>query len=164
MGLSPRATRLFALGGAAPDLPIIAVFAAFAAASGFDIAEATARFRAAYEGEPALLAAHNLLHAPPSLALLFLASLAFRKEVSASLQAFLAGCAAHCLIDIYTHVKDGPLMLWPFDWSKRFDGPLSHWDPSHFGYVCLIAEATLILMFLASRLWSRPRRARAAAG
>jgi len=45
-----------------------------------------------------------------------------------------AGCGIHSLIDILTHVKDGILILFPFDWDYRYS-PLRHRFSNIVGYL-----------------------------
>lgn len=38
----------------------------------------------------------------------------------------LAGCLVHSALDIPVHVDDEPLLLFPFEWSLRFQSPVSY--------------------------------------
>lgn len=42
-------------------------------------------------------------------------------------------CLLHTLIDIPLHHNDGPLLLFPLNWTWRFISPVSYWDPKHHG-------------------------------
>lgn len=87
-----------------------------------------------YFKNPWWIAAHNLLHAP--LILLWLAATGFRfreRPWGRRLAWFAAGCGLHALVDIFTHAGDGPVLLFPLEWHKRFRSPVSYWDPEHSG-------------------------------
>ena len=51
-----------------------------------------------------------------------------------------AGMLAHTLIDILTHSSDGPLFLFPLNWSYRFPSPVSYWEASNFGIYFAVFE------------------------
>ncbi|MFQ3583824.1 MAG: hypothetical protein SNJ85_02650 [Cyanobacteriota bacterium] len=36
-------------------------------------------------------------------------------------------------IDTPVHVTDRPLVFFPFNWSYRWRGPVSYWDPRYGG-------------------------------
>ena len=44
-----------------------------------------------------------------------------------------AGCGLHTALDVLTHVDDGPVLGFPFDWQRRWAGPVSYWDEKHRG-------------------------------
>ena len=73
-----------------------------------------------------------------------------------------AGCLVHTALDIPTHVTDGPLLLFPFEWSLRFRSPLSYWDSAYFGREFTMFELLLNVALLAylfgPGLWGRLRR------
>ena len=124
------------------------------------------------------ISSHNLLHAPIPLiaggAILYCVALLTRNAISATrrkleyrynptriggsisysirwLGAFLSSCGLHATIDILTHHDDGPLLLFPFEFTTRFISPISYWDPRHGGEVFTIFEFTLdtlIIIFL----------------
>jgi hypothetical protein len=115
-------------------------------------------------------AAHNLLQAP--LVLLTGFGVArFIRDTRPSLCRwltwFFAACSLHSLVDTLTHHDDGPLLLWPLNWSYRFSSPVSYWDRSHYGHefarfellFCMVLLAYLVLPWLAHRLanWGRKR-------
>jgi membrane-bound metal-dependent hydrolase YbcI (DUF457 family) len=61
---------------------------------------------------------------------------------------FSASCLLHSLIDIPTHENDGPLLLFPFEWSIRFASPISYWDPNAYGREFALFELTLDIILL----------------
>lgn len=111
---------------------------------------------------------HNFLHAPLILAVGLVLLWRYRhtqNTVQRWLFWFLAAAALHTLIDILTHNSDGPLLLFPFDWSLRFASPVSYWDPAHFGRQFFVFELTLnallILYLFREQLQRRWQRFRA---
>lgn len=84
--------------------------------------------------DPVWVASHNLLHAPLVIAALIVAGMwTARRDRSAggALIWFGIGAGLHSAFDILTHHSDGPLLLFPFDWSVRFESPLSYWEADH---------------------------------
>ena len=61
---------------------------------------------------------------------------------------FAVACMLHTLIDIPLHYDDGPLLLFPFNWSVRFLSPVSYWDPSRYGRQFFIFEHALDLLLI----------------
>lgn len=77
---------------------------------------------------------------------------------------FLAGMAIHVALDIPVHHDDGPLLLFPFEWTVRFRSPVSYWDPRHHGdvvgmieYAVMAGLALYLLRCRIRRLWRRWR-------
>lgn len=87
-----------------------------------------------YFNNPWWIAAHNLLHAPLLILLLGTIGARFReKNWGRRLAWFAVGCGLHALVDIFTHAGDGPVLLFPLEWHKRYRSPVSYWDPAHGG-------------------------------
>ena len=114
-------------------------------------------------------AAHNFLHAPlivlAGLGLTWRSRFSTRagtntrtRNVSHWLFWFFAACLVHSVIDILTHAMDGPLILFPFNWSLRFQSPVSYWDPAHYGIPFTIFEITLDIVLLFYLLLPPARR------
>lgn len=108
------------------------------------------------------IAAHHLLHAPTSLALGLIGLWRFRHPPHRRLRWlwwFLAACFLHSAIDILTHVDDGPLLFFPFDWSTRFASPVSYWDRNHYGAEFarfeLVLDLICVLYLIVPRYWHR---------
>ncbi len=115
------------------------------------------------------IASHNLLHSPTLLLLVLAALWRFndRPETRGGWWFwFAAGCLIHSLIDIATHVDDGPLLFFPFEWSLRFYSPLSYWDSRYygreFGIFELLLNLILLIYLFGPGLWRRLRRRGAA--
>lgn len=100
---------------------------------------------------PWWIAFHNFLHAPVAL-FIYLAILWKYRTQPASRGHwwlwFVLGCMVHTAIDIPTHVNDGPLLFFPFDWHTRFHSPVSYYEPAHFGTQFAIFEITLDILLL----------------
>lgn len=133
--------RACLLGAVVPDVPVAAVWSVLAASvvwreGGYVQPLVQAEMDALYFSDSVMVALHNLLHAPLSLAgLALLSLLVFWRNGTCRTYclAFLAGAATHAVADILSHVSDGPLVLWPLDNSLRLTGPFSHWDPAYGG-------------------------------
>ena len=92
------------------------------------------------------IAAHNLLHSPTVLVIGLV--VLWRLEGLAQaprrwLGWFLAACLLHSFVDVLTHVDDGPLLFFPFEWTVRFESPVSYWDSRHYGNQFAVFELTL---------------------
>ena len=124
-------------------------------------------FESWYFTNPWVLAEHNLFHSPVSLGLLLSIVLLWHNTLRhrwccAGVSGWccccrgcrrcgnpgfwfwvLASAFVHAVCDIPVHHDDGPLLLWPFDWSTRYVSPVSYWDPDHYGIPVSIAEHLL---------------------
>lgn len=143
-----RVRRLaFALGGLMPDVPLIVLTLGYfgwrrwvaPADDGFVFGPA---YDALYFGDPIWIFLTSLFHAP-----LFIAAYALYARCTGRprLWWFAMGCALHTIIDVFTHHNDGPLLLYPFDWSYRFAAPLSYWHPAYGGATFALYENLLDL-------------------
>ena len=160
----------FLLGAVLPDLPLfllwIGAYTYYRYLLGdLSITPMDSRFDQLYFTNPFWIASHNLLHAP----LLLLSGLALHWRFR-NLPGtrgywwfwFAAGCLMHTMLDIPTHHNDGPLLLFPLEWSVRFHSPVSYWDPRYFGREFALFELLLNLTLLGylfgPGLWRRLRR------
>ncbi len=129
--------------------------------------------------DPWVKAAHNIFHAPILTVSYMLVGYALWRAASkarpsrgvkqgkrarwgAGLFWFGVACTIHTAIDILVHHNDGPLLLFPFEWSLRFSSPVSYWDPDYYGIPFTIFEHALLVVMLVvlGRGWWRRRRAR----
>lgn len=111
-----------------------------------------------YFNNPWWIAAHNLLHAP--LLILSLGATGFcfgERNWARRLIWFAAGCGLHSIVDIFTHADDGPVLLFPLEWHRRFRSPVSYWDPVHGGRHFRLVER-LVDVALAGHLLLGRRR------
>lgn len=156
------------LGSFMPDMPLVILTLIFFVQNGVfgggaqDMSEI---FGPAYDNlyfnDPVWITGHALFHAPPMI-LLYLTIgywFGFRggKPWARALFWFAVGCGLHSAIDIVTHHNDGPLLLFPFNWSWRFTSPVSYWDPDHYGLIFAPLEHLLDLGLLGWLLWRRLR-------
>jgi hypothetical protein len=78
---------------------------------------------------------------------------------------FAVGAGLHTVVDILTHHDDGPLLLFPFEWSYRFASPVSYWDPNHYGDIfapleMIFSGALLLYLLVTWWQWRSKRVAR----
>lgn len=70
----------------------------------------------------------------------------------------------HTVIDIATHHSDGPLFLFPLNWTYRFASSISYWEADYHGRTFTVFEYTLNALIVAyfgwHWLWSRRRHRR----
>lgn len=170
--LPDDATRRAILwGGLAPDVGLAAL--SVGAAAWFPLArgwtfERTFEhvYRDLFFEDPVWVVAHNLLHAP--LVLLALLAVGVRRggRTGRWFTAFGVGCLLHSVVDVLTHHDDGPLLLFPLEWTVRFSSPVSYWDPAHGGWwlgpvdtaITLVGGGWLLVT------WGRRRLAERATG
>lgn len=153
----PVVTSAFLLGSIAPDVPLylLSIGGYFHyTGRGMSAAETFRHmFDELFFTDPAWIALHNGLHSPLVLAVAIALLWTSRDRLGSlarwSFYFFLA-CLLHTALDIPTHVYDGPLLLFPLNWSVRFQSPISYWDPDYFGrefaYVELALDAMLLLV------------------
>lgn len=132
--------RAFVAGGLAPDLGLALMsagaFVYYPLMRGRTMQDTfTLAYDDLFYSSPFWLAAHNVLHAPLVIVALYAVGRRTERRWSPGLRAFAAGCALHTLMDIPVHHDDGPLLLFPIEWTVRFSSPLSYWDPAHGGDV-----------------------------
>jgi len=139
------ASKALLLGSIAPDVPLILITIGYDAIIQWgDPAWATTfpSFEASYDyfyfNNPWWIAAHNTFHAP--LLLLLYGGLGYWSMKKGhgwgkALFWFAIGCGLHSLIDIFTHVNDGPVLFFPLNWTYRFSSMISYWDPAHGGAI-----------------------------
>lgn len=157
--LPPLRSRALLIGSVMPDVPLTLLGVTFilydrfnGAAAGFNNAGATGHlFNYMFFHEPWVMALHNLFHAP--LLTLFYTLGGFwlwrrQNQWGAAIFWFGVSCMLHTAIDIPLHYDDGPLLLFPFNWTLRFHSPLSYWDPRRYGIQFAIFEHLLLLAML----------------
>lgn len=129
--------RLVIAGACLPDLPIVVCWPAIGVYTTlrdgtFDLARFRAIIDGLYFSDSLISGLHNLLHSPVSIGLLVLLAGIFFPASPVLRRACLLvlfGALSHSLLDIATHIEDGPLVLWPLDQTVRVRGMVSHWDP-----------------------------------
>jgi len=152
----PILTSAFLLGSVAPDLPLwflsIGSIIYYHFALGLNIASTSHYiFEDLYFHNPFWISAHNTLHSP---VLLFIGlGLVWRRRRYIGsrhrwLFWFLVACLFHTTVDIFTHANDGPLLLFPLDWTVRFHSAISYWDTHYHGQEFRQFERTLDAVLL----------------
>lgn len=139
--LPPRDARILIAGAVLPDLPVVVGWSLIAgytsiANGGPDPGIIRETMDRLYFSDSILACLHNLFHAPLSLLLLICGAwvfLAGYPNVRRLVVLLIAGAASHSLLDILTHVNDGPLLFWPLERTIRITGPVSHWNPAYGG-------------------------------
>lgn len=150
---NPKLIRsAFLWGAITPDFPLmlLSIFGGlYFRSTGMTPREAANHmFETLYFSNPGWISAHHLFHAPFLLMTYALILYPFRKKRLAYwLLWFVAGCALHSLVDILTHYDDGPLVLFPFNWTFRVHS-VSYWDNRHggawFGWLELALDVFLM--------------------
>jgi hypothetical protein len=161
----PMATSAWLLGAVAPDIPLylLSLGGAIYYRAFLEWTPAATwqqLFGTLYFHHPFWIAAHNVLHSPLLLLLALVSLWPVRSPqgtVWCWLWWFCGACLFHSIVDVLTHVDDGPLILFPFEWTLRFRSPVSYWDSRHYGAEFAIFEVTLDLILLGylcfPRLW-----------
>lgn len=168
----PIIKSAFLIGSVAPDIPLYLLtlggFIYYRYIRGWDIrATFEYMFDTLFFTDPFWMATHNVLHAPTMLLILLAALWTFRQRSDSPGRWwfwFVVGCLFHTSLDIPTHVNDGPLLFFPFEWTIRYVSPVSYWDDRYFGREFTLFETTLNIVLLGylfgPSLWQRLRRGR----
>jgi membrane-bound metal-dependent hydrolase YbcI (DUF457 family) len=151
----------FLLGAVLPDIPLFVLWTGAYLVYRYALNDTSvtlmdARFDAFYFTNPFWIVAHNLLHGP--LVLLSMLALLWRFRAAAGTRSngwfwFFAGCLIHTALDIPTHVDDGPLLLFPFNWNLRFNSPVSYWDRRYYGEQFALFELILNIVLIVYLAW-----------
>jgi LexA-binding, inner membrane-associated putative hydrolase len=147
-------TSAVLIGSVAPDVPLVV------------LSVSTAFFKLVREGRPITnihsfmfddlfftnpvwIIGHGTLHAPLLLGAALLVTSLLRKQTWANwLWWFFIACAFHTLLDIPTHSSDGPLLLFPLNWTFRFQSPISYWEETKYGRTFTYLEYALDIFLL----------------
>lgn len=162
----PIVKSAFLVGSVAPDVPLwllslggVLYYHVFLDWS--PTQTANLMFDQLYFEHPVWIALHNLLHSP-TLLLMGLALLwKKRRHIMSPWRWgfwFLVSCLLHSTVDILTHVDDGPLLFFPFEWTIRFRSAISYWDDQYYGREVGRIELLLDLFFMVYLLWVPGRR------
>ena len=158
--------KAFLLGAMLPDVPLFILSIGYFVSRRLNLDPANqsmAAFDTLYFTNPWWIAEHNLFHAP--LLLLLYAGIGFglmRQTARPTWQKWgrallwlAAGCGLHSLCDIFTHVTDGPVIFFPFNWSYRYRAPISYWDPAYNGRLFRVVEHLLDLLLVGGLVFQR---------
>lgn len=158
---SPKA---FIVGGLAPDVGLLVMTAGAAIVlprtRGFTLGEAMRySFDELFFNSKPWIAAANVLHSPVVVGAMLLATKSASGIAGRRVNSFALGAALHIAMDIPVHVDDGPVLLWPLNWSYRFEAPFSYYDADHYGQwiapvdmaITVLGGAYLLRNYLAAR-------------
>lgn len=154
------ASKALLFGSITPDIPLVFITIGFVTYTQFinPVGTGDGSFIESYDQlyftNLYWIASHNLFHAP--LLLFLYGGIGFWRMKKGNgwgrmLLWFAIGCGLHSTIDIFTHVHDGPVLFFPFNWTYRFSSPISYWDPEHGGNIFAPLEHLLdvgILIYL----------------
>ena len=166
-------SKALLIGSFLPDVPLFILTIGYfisrlanpATADGFLFDQT---YDALYFNNPWWIFGHNLFHAP--LPILFYAAIGYallRQTARPGWQKWgwpliwlAVGCGLHSVIDIFTHVTDGPVLFFPFNWTYRYPAPVSYWDPQYGGRTFAIVEhlLDLVLIIYVVRRWRIKRK------
>lgn len=62
---------------------------------------------------------------------------------------------ARSTVDIFTHVDDGPLLLFPLNWTLRFHSAVSYYDDRYYGAIFQQVDLFLNCVFIVYLLYLR---------
>lgn len=161
----PMVLSAVLLGSVAPDIPLFLLStgtALYYLSKGQDITDMHSfMFNDFFFNNPWWIIPHNLLHAPLLLLLGLALTWRYRRRLNSAARWvfwFLSATLLHTFVDLLTHATDGPLLLFPFDWSLRFHSPVSYWDPAHYGRQFFIFEMGLNVLLLSYLCRARLKR------
>ncbi len=144
------------IGSFLPDVPLLLLTIGYAISRQFnpDIPDEFIfgpNYDRLYFENPWWILGHNLFHAP--LLIMLYGTIGWfamkrGRNWGKVLFWFAIGCGFHSVIDIFTHVHDGPVLFFPLNWTYRFAAPISYWDPEHGGRIFAPLEHLLVLIML----------------
>ncbi len=158
----PEASSGLLAGSMAPDIPLGLLSLGYVVDRRYvrphlpDKTRCSPTYNQLYFNNPWWIAVHNSLHAPLPLFVLALLGLLLRQRW---LLWFAVGCGLHTAVDIFTHVDDGPALLFPLNWRYRFKGPISYWDQAHGGRTFRLLEHLLDVLLIGFLLYKRTKGA-----
>jgi membrane-bound metal-dependent hydrolase YbcI (DUF457 family) len=151
----PEAASGLLAGSVAPDIPLALLSVGYVVDRRYirrllpDKTRCSPTYNQLYFNNPWWIAAHNSLHAPlPLFGLALLGYWLRRQKLGRALIWFAIGCGLHTAVDIFTHVDDGPALLFPLNWHYRFKAPVSYWDPAHGGRTFRLIEHLLDVVMI----------------
>lgn len=112
--------------------------------------------------DPVWIIGHNFFHAPFILLAIGVIGWQLRHKLwGARLLWLSVGAGLHTLIDIFTHHSDGPLILFPFNWTYRFASPISYWEPEYYAWLLSPLEHLLdlaLIVYLVGLWWQHRQK------
>lgn len=103
--------------------------------------------------DPIWIFGHNVFHSLViGSALLAIGWRLIQRNSSPFVFWFAASMLLHTSIDIVTHISDGPVFLFPLNWTYRFVGPVSYWESGRW-FVMLEYGLNAVLLAYIGRKW-----------
>ncbi len=158
------------LGSIMPDIPLGLLSLGFFLYNRFVLGQPGSNFMPKafddlFFNNPWWIAFHNFLHSPIALLIYIVILWQFRSKTGTKGHWwlwFVAGCLVHTTIDVFTHVTDGPLLFWPFEWHIRFHSIISYYDRAYYGQYFSIFELALDVVLLGylflPKLWRKLKK------
>lgn len=160
-----RHTTAFLIGSVLPDIPFTiltiiygAIYSIYGTISD-DMSTMEYLHFELFFTDPIWIVSHNIFHSlvigSASLLLGY-----FKRDTrwGFALLWLAIGMIFHTVIDIFTHHSDGPLFLFPLNWTYRFASPISYWEPAYFGNEFRIFEyllGSILVVYLGYRWWQK---------
>ena len=153
------------IGSVLPDIPfalLTAAYALFYRITGLNVPADSVMEYLHYDlffNDPVWIVSHNTFHSLIINASLLCIGYALYKRNGRTFLFWLAASMLlHTIIDIFTHQSDGPLFLFPLNWTYRFQSPVSYWESGLWFIVSEYALDALLLVFI-GRKWLTSRKA-----
>lgn len=165
-----RQTTAFLLGSILPDIPFAILTVVYSLY--FTIWGSTPNDTSLMEylhfnlffSDPVWIISHNVFHSlVVGFTMLLVAYIKRDTLWGKRLMWLTFGILLHTIIDIFTHHTDGPLFLFPLNWTYRFMSPISYWEPEYFGNQFRIFEYVLdilLVSFSISKWWQNRKQSK----
>lgn len=163
-----RHTIAFLLGSILPDIPFVILTVVYSLY--FTILGSTPNDASLMEylhcdlffHDPIWIIPHNIFHSLVVGFMMLLVAYIKRDTLWGKRLMWLTfGILLHTIIDIFTHHSDGPLFLFPLNWTYRFMSPISYWESEYFGNQFRIFEYLFdifLVLFSISRYWKHRKQ------
>ena len=167
---SQRKTVAFLLGSVLPDIPfaiLTVVYSLYFTISGSTPNDTSLMEYLHFDlffRDPIWIISHNIFHSLVVGFMMLLVAYIKRDTLWGKRLMWLTfGILLHTIIDIFTHHTDGPLFLFPLNWTYRFSSPISYWEPEYFGNQFRIFEYLLdifLVLFSIRKLWQSRKQSK----
>ncbi len=167
---SQRKTVAFLLGSILPDIPfaiLTVVYSLYFTIWGSTPNDASLMEYLHFDlffRDPIWIISHNIFHSLVVGFMMLLVAYIKRDTLWGKRLMWLTfGILLHTIIDIFTHHTDGPLFLFPLNWTYRFSSPISYWEPEYFGNQFRIFEYLLdifLVLFSIRKLWQSRKQSK----
>lgn len=161
----PFSASGFLLGSVLPDLPftlLTIIYGLYYRLSGISVPAPGVMEYLHFDlffNDPVWIAAHNTPHSLVVGGLLAGIGLVLIKRGRSPFLFWLsASMMLHTTIDIFTHMSDGPLFLFPLNWTYRYVSPVSYWE-SGIWFMALEYVFNALLLVYIGRNWLAQRKA-----